>query len=425
MARFPKGAVSWAFYDWANSAFILTVVTVFYGPFFQNYWYNGAPERALFWQSVSVTISSIIVAIAAPLLGALASSGPVKKRYLAIFMAVGAVSTLALAALPAGAWVVAVLIRIVAALGFFGSLVFYDALLVDVSTSRNRHIISGMGFSLGYLGSVILFMVQFLFVSNPQWLGWESTAPAVKLSFVTVALWWFAFTIPLLLNVEEKARRPDARTSFSVALHNCLKNLWKTALEILAHRTILVFLLAYYFYIDGVNTLTQMATGFAANVGIEEADLMGAIILVQVVGVPCAILMGWLGQRFRPMPLIVVSIVVYMGVTAYAWKLSNDPITLFGFEFSEMYVLGFLIGLVQGGMQALSRSYFSSLLPEGNTSGYFGFYNMLGKGGAIVGPLLMGGVGLFTGDPRWGALAVASLFLVGLILLALLPKQQA
>jgi len=418
VAQKPRGAWSWAFYDWANSAFVLTVATVFAGPFFNQFWYDGSPEQAFALNSLNVTLASLLVAVCAPLIGAFAAAGPRKKATLATFAALGCASTLGLAALPAGAWEAAFALRLTAALGFFGSLVVYDALLPVVTTDSNRHVVSGLGFSLGYLGSVLLLFAQFAVVQNPSLLGLEQASSAIRLSFVSVALWWAFFTLPLLLRVPEPPMTVAERGVLKIpALLHELKDTVRDIWRLPALRW---FLLAYYFYIDGVNTLTQLATSFGDQLGISMNTLMGTIILVQIVGVPCAVLFGWLGQKFGPKPFIIVAVCVYLGVTAYAFRLTNETFTLAGITIHPIHILGLMIGLVQGGLQALSRSLFTSLLPgpDGQQARFFGLYNMLGKGGAIMGPLLMGGVSLAFGDPRYGALAVAVLFLIGLVLIA-------
>ncbi len=418
-----RGAWSWALYDWANSAFILSVITVFYGGFFESFWYNGAAGRGLFWQGVSVTASSILVALLAPCLGSLANSGPVKKRWLFRFAMLGSFSTAALALVPAGGWGWAILLRLTASAGFFGSLVFYDALLPDVSNRRNRHLVSGLGFSVGYFGSVLLLAVQFFVFASPETIGLQDEVAAIRAAFFSVAVWWLLFTWPLMRFVEESDSRPVPR------LTDSLRMVWpemkKNFRLLRGHRPALLFLIAYFFYIDGVNTLIQMVSGFAGTIGIDQGELIGAIVLVQVVGVPFAIFLGWLGQVFRPKPLIFVCIAVYFAVTAYAFRFSGEPVVIGNFAVPELYVLGFLIGMVQGGLQSLSRSYFANLIPAAEAAGFFGFYNMLGKGGAILGPILMGAVGLMAGDPRWGVLSVSILFVVGALLLLRTPAEES
>jgi len=416
-----RSAWSWAFYDWANSAFVLSVITVFYGGVFENYWYDG--DRPLFWQGVSVTGSSLLIALAAPFLGSIADSGPVKKRWLARFEVLGILSTVGLALLPGGAWMGAIFLRFTASLGFFGSLVFYDALLVDVSTPRNRHLVSGLGFSIGYLGSVLLLVAQFAILKRPELVGLGTPLAATKVAFLSVALWWTLFTLPLLRWVKE----PDTRTAppLGAALRHGGTHLRANFKALVRHRPAFLFLLAYVFYIDGVNTFMQMVAAFAARLEIPSTDLIEAIMLVQVVGVPCAVLLGWLGQHFRPKFLLLGCLGVYLGVTVYASRFSGEAVVLWGMEIKEIYLLGLLIGMVQGGLQSLSRSTFANLIPPEKSAAFFGFYNMLGKGGAIMGPILMSGVGTLTGDARWGALALAILFIAGMALLVRCPTRAA
>lgn len=422
MKRLTRGAWSWALYDCANSAFVLSVLTVFYGGFFIHFWFQGPEDVAFFWQGVSVTGTSVLVALLAPILGSLADVGPVKKRWLLRMMLLGVVSTLALALVPAGAWGWAIALRLTGSIGFFGSLIFYDALLTDVSTERNRHFVSGLGFSVGYAGSVLLLLVQFVLLSNPEWIGLTDKADVIRLSFVSVAIWWFLFTLPVFFWVKE--RDPRTPLAFPVALGRARKDIVENFRLLRGHRAAFLFLIAYFFYIDGVNSLMQMVSGFASTIGVPENELIGAIIVVQIVGVPCAVLLGWLGQRFGVRPFIFFGIVVYFGVTAYASQFSGRRFDLFGLELGEIHLLGAAIGLVQGGLQALSRSYFANLIPEGREAAFFGFFNMLGKGGAIIGPLLMGAIGLLAPDPRWGLLGISALFLLGGLLLARVPKTR-
>ncbi|MFW6354601.1 MAG: MFS transporter [Verrucomicrobiota bacterium] len=423
-SRLSREALAWAFYDWANSAFVLSVLTVFFGGFFASYWYlDDGGRGAFFWQGVAVTAAGLGVAVAAPFLGALADGGAVKKRWLGRFALIGSVGCAGLALVPAGMWPLALALRTVAALGFFGSLIFYDALLTDVSRAGNRHLVSALGFSLGYLGSVLLLLAQFVLFNQPELLGFSSPVPIVKGVFLSVALWWFLFSLPLLFWVEERSPLPSPSERARRGPRSILGELRANFRELRRHRAASLFLLAYFCYIDGVNTFVQMVSAFAAEVGIGQGTLILAIILVQVVGVPCALLFGWLGQRISPRRLILFAVTVYLGVSLYAWRFSGEPVEIFGWAVNELFVLGFLIGLVQGGLQALSRSYFANLIPDERAAAFFGFYNILGKGGAIVGPLLMGTVGHLAGDPRWGALGVALLFAAGIALLLRVPAE--
>ncbi len=411
MKKLPQGALSWAFYDWANSAFALTILAGFFGPFFKSYWTDGS-SAALSWQGYTVSLASLIAALLAPFLGALADHGKARKRFLTFFMLVGSLASAGLALIKMGQWRLACVVYIIASIGFYCGNIFYDSLLPNVSSERNRHYVSGLGFSIGYFGSVLLFCLQVLAVIKPDLVGLPDSAAAIKLSFLSVAFWWILFSIPLLKNVPESEANSMEVTR--MAIGESLNELKKTVSEIATRRPVILwFLLAYWFYIDGAYTLITMSTGYGAALGFSQTDLMGTLILVQFVGVPCALLFGWAGQRFGPRLFIFIAIVIYLGVTLFSSRLDVEPRMFFGKPVSEIYVLGLLIGLVQGGLQSLSRSLYITLIPVEKAAAYFGLYNMVGKGAAILGPALLALTVQFTGSARAGPLAISLLFLLG------------
>ena len=310
---------------------------------------------------------------------------------------------------------------IVGAVGFYCANIFYDSLLVDVSDRKNAHLISGLGYSLGYFGSVLLFIFIIINIQRAADLGPEKQIQATRFAFLCAAVWWMLFTIPLLVYVKEpKAGRQKPLGHVVGASLNQLK---KTIGEISKNRTMLWFLIAYWFYIDGVNTIITMAVNYGKILGFETGDLLNTLILVQVVGVPFAMLFGWLGQRLGPTKLLHTGIIIYLGVTVYGSMLTLEPTRIFGYEISKIYILGFLIGSVQGGLQALSRSYFTTLIPREKAAEYFGFYNMIGKSAALLGPVIMGSIALLSGEPRYGFLAVSLLFAAGGICLLQVGKR--
>ena len=410
MPRLNKGAISWALYDCANSAFVLTVIAGFFGPFYHDYW-SGGSDQALFWQGITVSLASLIVAVIAPIVGALADQAHLKKRFLCVFMLLGAVSTAGFFLVGKGCWQLASVIYILGFIGFAAGNIFYDSLLFHVSDENNRHFLSGFGFALGYGGSVILFIANIMLVNNPTFFGFYDKALAIKISFLSVSAWWILFSLPLLIGVKESRSAKRLRMGKTIREGFVeIRNIFK---EIVRQPPVLWFLVAYWFYIDGVNTLITMATGFGSSLGFTIQDLMMTLIIVQVIGVPFAILFGWWGQHFGAKKLILTGIVIYLGVTTYAARLSIEPLQILGVAISEIYVLGFLVGTVQGGVQSLSRSFFASLIPPDRAAAYFGFYNMIGKFAALLGPVLMGTVARLSGEPRLGVLAVALLFLLG------------
>ena len=333
----------------------------------------------------------------------------------------GAVST-ALMVLPGeGQWKWASLAFIFGTIGFYGGNLFYDSLLVEVSDRENAHWVSSLGFSLGYLGSVLLFIVNIIIIQKAEALGPEKHIAATRLAFLCAAAWWMLFTIPLLLKVKEpkKGRPPPFRQAVGASF----SKLARTLREIIKMRALLWFLIAYWFYIDGVNTIITMSVNYGKTIGFETGDLLKTLILIQVVGVPFALLFGWLGQKFGPTKLLHTGILIYLGVTAYGSILDIEPANLFGFKISKIYILGFLIGSVQGGLQALSRSYFVSMIPRERAAEFFGFYNMIGKSAALLGPIVMGTAAKLSGEPRLGILAVSTLFLAGAVCLLKVKKS--
>ncbi len=383
----------------------------FYGPFFRNYWAAGS-SSALAWQGYTVSLSGLIVALMAPFLGALADRRGNKKGFLLVFMLMGACATSLLAGIGEGHWPIAAFVYIVAAVGFYGSNLFYDALLPSVSVPGNRHTISSIGFSLGYFGSVILFAAQIAMVQNPSLFGLSSEASAIKASFISVALWWILFSIPLLKNVPESPAQlsEPAWRAVKTSLHELGAIIRRT---VSGDRALFWFLLAYWFYIDGAYTLITMATGYGAALGFSQFELMITLVIVQVLGVPFSLLFGLLGQKFRAGWLILGALVIYLAVTLYASRMTSEPIQFSGWTISPIYILGALIGLAQGGLQSLSRSLYCTLIPAEKSASYFGLYSMMGRGAAIFGPFLLAFVSSTTGDPRNGALAIAVLFLLG------------
>ncbi len=408
--KLKPGALSWALYDWANSAFTLCIITAFFPVFFTKYYSIGqAPAEVTFRFGLIVSISSLLVFIAAPFLGALAQSGSGRKRFLAKLVFLGSATTAALFLVPEGGWLAAGALYLVASFSFYSANLFYDSLLTEVSDEEDAHWVSGLGFSLGYLGSVLLFIVLYLFILQAGSLGLDAST-ATRISFVVVAAWWVLFTLPLLLHLKERPGSGDRPSPFH--------QLKLTGRQILGNRTILLFLLAYWFYIDGVHTIITMASTYSTALGIPDTQLMPAIILVQVVGVPCALIFGWLGQKQGPKLMIFVGLFIYLGVTVWGFFLDGGALVLGPLAIPKVFILALLIGCAQGGVQSLSRSLYNQIIPADQTAAFFGFYNMIGKSAAILGPFVMGLVAKATGNPRIGILSVALLFLAGMVLLA-------
>ncbi len=397
-----RPAVAWAFYDWANSAFATTVLAGFFPAFFRQFWSAGAASvETTFRLGMANAVAGLLIAVAAPLLGAIADRGGTRKRMLLAFTVLGAGATLALYFVAQGQWLAAVMLFTLATLGFNGGVVFCDALLLDVAEPRDYDRVSALGYSLGYLGGGLLFAVNVLMVVKPQLFGLPDAAAAVRWAFVTVAVWWLVFTVPLMRWVREQPAREQRAGN---ALRAGWRELMHTARRVAEHPVLLWFLLAYWLYIDGVNTVIKMAVDYGMALGLASADLLKALLLTQFVAFPAALLFGRIGNRFGPRAGILLGLFVYVVLTIWAYFLHSAL---------EFYLMAATLGLVQGGVQSLSRSMYGRLVPEGKSAEYFGFYNMVGKFGTVLGPALMGAMALATGSSRASILALLVLFVGG------------
>ena len=395
---------SWALYDWANSAFATTVMAGFFPLFFKEYWSQGvAPSESTYVLGLSNSISSLAVALAAPILGALADQGLGKKRFLALFTLVGALATGALYWVRGGDMAGAAFLYAAASFGFAAALVFYDALLIDVSPNERMDMVSSFGYGLGYLGGGLLFTVNVVMYLKPQIFGLANGVEGIKWSFLSVALWWLLFALPLFLWVKE-SHLPKARPPLKRIARDGWRSFVHTLRRILIYKPLLTFLLAYLLYIDGVNTIIKMAVDYGMAIGFSPQHLIGALLLVQFIGFPAAIGFGFVAQRLGARRGIFICLWVYGLITVLAFLMK---------ESWHFYALAAAIGLVQGGVQALSRSIFARMIPPKEAGEFFGFFNLLGKFSAIIGPLLVGGVSLWTGEPRWSILVLLVLFISG------------
>lgn len=404
--RYNKPILAWACYDWANSAYATVVIAGFFPIFFKEYWASElSASESTFQLGMANSIASLIIVIAAPLLGAIADRGHLKKQLLLLFTLLGVTMTCALSLLDKGAWELAIILYVLSNLGFLASNVFYDALIVDIAESRQRDSVSALGYSLGYLGGGLLFAACVLATLYPAKFGFSDAAQAVEASFVLVAIWWTLFTIPIALFVKERAESPKQR----IALMSGFRDLRATFHEIRQLKDTFLFLLAYWFYIDGVDTIIRMAVDYGLALGFKSSDLIVALLITQFVGFPAALAFGKIGDRYGARRGLFIAIAGYILILLWAYRIESSY---------EFYVLACAIGLVQGGIQSLSRSLYSNLIPQDRSAQFFGFYNMLGKFAAILGPMMMGWISVWTNDPRYSILSIALLFIIGAVLLA-------
>ena len=403
-----KAQVSWAFYDWANSAFATTVLAGFFPLFFRNFWNEGvAADVVTFRLGIAHSASGLFIFLLAPLLGVLADRGGAKKAFLFGFALLGAATTALLAAVPANAWVAATLLFALASIGFSGSAVFTDALLVDVARPKEYERVSALGFALGYLGGGLLFALNVAMVLKPAAFGLDGKSAAVQWSFVMVGIWWALFTLPLMQWVHERHAPAAARAG--IAFGAAVRELGRTLRALPRHRDVMLFLVAYWLYIDGVDTVIRMAVNFGQSLGFPDDSLIVALLIVQFVGFPAAVAFGRVGERWGARNAVLLALAVYAGVTVWAWTLQT---------LAQFYAMAVVIALVQGGVQSQSRALFAQLIPADRAGEFFGFYNMLGKFAVIFGPILVGWAALVLHDQRASLMALLILFVPGALLLA-------
>ncbi|MBB1074542.1 MFS transporter [Rhodoferax sp. 4810] len=401
---------SWAIYDWANSAFATVIMAGFFPVFFKQFWAAPLPATtSTFWLGMVNSAASLIIVLTAPVLGALADRLNAKKRFLLLFTVLGVFSSAALYWLAQGQWVLALAIYFIGLLGFSGSNIFYDALLVDVSQPHQYERVSSLGYAMGYLGGGVLFAINVVMTLHPDWFGLNDASAAVRWSLFSVAVWWGGFAIPIALWVTEQPNvgisphQPFATVFFSV-----LRELWATLQLIRRLPNSFLCLLAYWFYIDGVDTIVRMAVDYGLSLGFAASDLMLSLLITQIIGFPAALLFGHLGEHWGAKNSILLSIAVYLLIVAAASQLQ---------VVMHFYVLAAAIGLVQGGIQALSRALFAHLTPRYQTAQFFGFFNMVGKFAAVLGPALVAMTAALTNDTRLSLLPIAGLFIIGASLL--------
>ena len=407
-----KDVLSWAFNDWANSAFATTVMAGFFPAFFQKFWSIGVePTISTSRLGFANGVAGLVVALLAPVLGTIADRGSRRKTFLIYFTLFGVAATAALYFVERGDWHAAFWCFVAGSIGFSASCVFYDALLLDVAAAHELDRASAYGYALGYLGGGLLFAINVLMTLKPQWFGLADIAAAIRVSFVSVALWWLIFMLPLAFNVHESRRA--ATPGFFAAARAGFGELRATLHDIARYRELVIFLVAYWLYIDAVNTIIKMAVDYGVALGLPTASLLAALLLTQFVAFPASLFFGWLGDRIGARRGIVLGIAVYALATVYAFFLDSVV---------EFFALAVVIGLVQGGVQSLSRSFFGRLVPAGKGGEFFGFYNMMGKFATVIGPVLVAVVARVTGSSRASIVSLVVLFLAGGMLLALVKE---
>jgi len=404
---------AWAMYDWANSAFVLVIITSVFPIYYQQVAANGlSKESATSQFGWATTIALTLVALASPFAGALADSLAVRKKILAASIGLGVVATGCMYFIGQGDWLLALILFSLGNIGVSLSFVFYDSFLPHIATAEEIDRVSSAGYAVGYLGSGLLLAANLLLIQQHSIFGIADGATATRVAFLSVAIWWALFSIPLFRTIAEPPRVLQANESAtSSAILITIHRLWETLKELRgSYRQASLTLLAMFIYNDGIGTIIRMAAIYAATIGVPQQDVIIAILLVQFVGIPFSFLFGSLAGKIGTKPAIMVGLVVYCAVSVVAYSMTS---TL------EFYILALLVAIVQGGTQALSRSLFASMVPKHKASEFFGFFSVFDKVSGILGPMIFSLMIIITGSTRTAILSVIAFFIVGAALLSL------
>ncbi len=404
---------AWAWYDWANSVYFTTVITAVFPSFYATYAAKGLePAQATARFGLITTISVLVVALLSPILGALADYSGVKKRLLAIFMSIGVTACALMVFIGEGDIMLASVLFFVGNIGVSGSTVFYDSLLPHVARASETDRVSSAGYAMGYLSGGLLLLLNLAWILYPGAFGFGSSVSAIRASFVSVAIWWAVFSIPLFRTVPEP---PAERVDGGFAIGAAFTRLGKTFKEVRRYRNAFLLFIAMLLYQDGIQTVIRMSSVYGAEVGIDQNAQIAAFVMVQFVGIPFAILFGALGARIGTKTCLFIAIAVYVVAASLAYFMTSVV---------HFFLLAFLIATVLGGSQALSRALFARLIPQDRTSEFFGFYAVSERFATIFGPVLFTISVAATGSSRTAILAIIGLFVAGAFVLSLVNEEE-
>lgn len=404
-----KAEKSWILYDVANSAFIMIVtatIPIYFRGLAESAGVSSTAASSLWGSATSISI--LILAVLSPILGAIADYENMKKKIFTVFFVLAIGGGFLFTFAPG--WLSFLVFFIIARIGYAACNIFYDAMLVDVTTDERMDRLSTFGYAFGYIGSCIPFVAGLLLILNCDSIGISMTA-ATRLSFIITMAWWVIMAIPLYKNVHQRYSIPRQEHVIS----HTFRRLGNTFKKLSKDKRMLFFIIGYFCYIDGVYTIISMATTYGGEVGIDSNSMVLALLLTQFVAFPCSIWSGTLAKKFGSMRMIKIFILMYMGICVFGYGLDTE---------AEFWILAIAVGICQGGIQALSRSYFGKLIPKNEASEYFGFFDVFGKFADFFGPLIIAACAYFLNDSKYGVLSLIILFIAGFILISLSEKQN-
>jgi UMF1 family MFS transporter len=408
---------AWALYDWANSAFWTTIIAAVFPIYFARVAASELPPAVATARfAAATTFAMVLIALLSPILGAMADYAGLKMKMLGGFIGLGVVATAAMYFIGRGDWKLALLLFVLGNIGVTGSLVFYESLLPHIAREEERDMVASAGFALGYIGGGLVLAMNLLWIQKPGLFGIADEAAASRLSFLSVAVWWLGFSIPLFRRVREPERRlEEDETGREKLLSVAFARLGETFHELKTYRHAFLMLLAFLIYNDGILTIIRMATSYGTEVGLDQGVLISGLLITQVVGIPFAFLFGWLAKRITAKRAILLALAVYVGISVVGYRMKTA---------SDFYLLAILVGTVQGGAQALSRSLFSNIIPAHKSAEFFAFFGVFDKFAGIFGPALFAVTIMTTGSSRNAVLSVIGFFVVGAILLSLVNVEE-
>jgi UMF1 family MFS transporter len=402
-----KKVRAWIYYDWANSAFAATMLAAVLPIFYVDVAANTLSSNlALSYWGFTQTIAMLIVALLAPILGAYADYSGSKMRFLRIFSWMGIIASALFAWVGEGDYMLASLIFIVGSIGFSSATSFYDALLPDLVPPEKRDMVSSKGFAFGYIGGGLLLIVNLAMIQKPDLFGFPNALVGTHVAFITVAVWWFVFSLPLFRAIKDVPLNTGKKMKEYTSI--AFNRTWGTLKQIKRYPELFKFLIAFWFFNDGINTIITMATTYGKTIGIKTEDLILALVITQFVGIPCTLLFGKIAERLGSKLSLYISLIVYMLIVILGYFMTSSI---------HFYILAFMVGIVQGGSQSIARSIFSQMVPAGRSAEFFGFLNVSSRFSSILGPFCFSMVSLLTGSGRTAILSLIVFFVVGILLL--------